>query len=122
MILCSNPKAQYLSYKEEIDAALLRVLDKGQYILGEEVKAFEEEFARYIGISYGIGVGSGTEAIHLALIACGIGAGDEVITVSHTAVATVTAIVLAGAIPVLVDIEEDYYTIDPLKIKRALTS
>ncbi len=100
MILCSNPKAQYLSYKDEIDTALLRVLDKGQYILGEEVKAFEEEFARYIGISYGIGVGSGTEAIHLALIACGIGAGDEVITVSHTAVATVAAIVLAGAIPV----------------------
>jgi dTDP-4-amino-4,6-dideoxygalactose transaminase len=122
MILCSNPKAQYLSYKNEIDAAILRVLDNGWYVLGKEVKRFEEEFARYIGVSYGIGVGSGTEAIHLALASCGIGPGDEVITVSHTATATVAAIELAGAIPVMVDIEPDFYTIAPEAIEPAITS
>jgi dTDP-4-amino-4,6-dideoxygalactose transaminase len=122
MILCSNPKAQYLSYKSEIDTAISRVLDSGWYILGNEVRSFEEEFASYIGVAHGIGVGSGTEALHLALCACGIGYGDEVITVSHTAVATVAAIELAGAIPVLVDIDSDFYTIDPEKIKSAITS
>jgi len=122
MILCSNPNAQYLSYKNDIDAAISRVLDSGWYILGDEVKTFEEEFARYIGVSYGIGVGSGTEAIHLALASCGIGSGDEVITVSHTAVATVAAIELSGATPVLVDIDCDFYTIDTKKIVSAITS
>jgi dTDP-4-amino-4,6-dideoxygalactose transaminase len=122
MILCSNPKAQYLSYKREIDAAISRVLDNGWYILGEEVRAFEKEFANYIGVSNGIGVGSGTEAIHLALVACGIGRGDEVITVSHTATATVSAIELAGATPVFVDIEPYFYTLDPAKLEAAITS
>ncbi|MDI6792572.1 MAG: DegT/DnrJ/EryC1/StrS family aminotransferase [bacterium] len=121
MILCSNPKAQYLTYKSEIDAAISQALDKGWYILGEEVKAFEEEFANYIGVSNGVGVGSGTEAIHLALASCGIGPGDEVITVSHTAVATVAAIKLAGAMPVLVDIEPDSFTLDPNKLEVAIT-
>lgn len=122
MILCSNPKAQYISYKSEIDSAISRVLDSGWYILGNEIRAFEEEFASYIGVAHGIGVGSGTEAIHLALVACGIRRGDEVITVSHTAVATVAAIELAGATPVLVDIDSDFYTIDPEKIESAITS
>lgn len=122
MILWSNPKTQYLSYKSEIDAAISRVLDSGWYILGNEVRSFEEEFASYIGVAHGIGVGSGTEAIHLALNACGITRGDEVITVSHTAVATVAAIGLAGATPVLVDIDSDLYTIDPVKIESAITS
>jgi dTDP-4-amino-4,6-dideoxygalactose transaminase len=122
MILCSNPKSQYLSYKSEIDAAIFRVLDSGWYILGNEVRSFEEEFASYIGVAHGIGVGSGTEAIHLALNACGVARGDEVITVSHTAVATVAAIVLAGAIPVLVDIDPGFYTIDPEKIESSITS
>jgi dTDP-4-amino-4,6-dideoxygalactose transaminase len=122
MILCGNPKAQYLARRDEIDAALKRVLESGWYILGEEVKAFEEEFASYIGVSYGVGVGSGTEAIHLALVACGIGQGDEVITVSHTATATVAAIELAGATPVFVDIEPDFYTMDPAKLDAAITS
>jgi dTDP-4-amino-4,6-dideoxygalactose transaminase len=121
MILCGNPRAQYQAHKAEIDAAILRVLDRGRYILGEEVKAFETEFAGYIGVAHGIGVGSGTEALHLALAACEIGAGDEVITVSHTAVATVAAIELAGATPVLVDIEPDYYTLDPRQLERAIT-
>ena len=99
MILCSNPKAQYISHKKEIDAAISRVLNSGWYILGDEVKKFEKEFASYIGVSYGVGIGSGTEALHIALTACGIGSGDEVITVSHTAVATVVAIERSGAAP-----------------------
>ncbi len=121
MILCGNPKAQYLARKDEIDAALKRVLESGWYILGEEVKAFEKEFANYIGAA-SYGVGSGTEAIHLALVACGIGQGDEVITVSHTATATVAAIELSGATPVFVDIEPDFYTIDPAKLDATITS
>ena len=121
MILCSNPKAQYHAHKAEIDAAILRVLDKGWYILGEETKMFESEFAAYIGVAHGIGVGSGTEALHIALKACGVGLGDEVITVSHTAVATVAAIELAGATPVLVDIEPDYFTLDPSKLESAIS-
>ena len=121
MILCGNPKAQYLSYKEEIDTAIFRVLNSGWYILGKEVEAFENEFARYIGVSFGVGVGSGTEAIHLALAACGIGPGDEVITVSHTAVATVAAIELAGAIPVLVDVDIKTWNIAPENIKKHIT-
>ena len=96
MILCANPRAQYAAHKEEIDAALSRVLDKGRYILGEEVQQFESEFAAWLGIAHAVAVGSGTEALHLALAACGVGPGDEVITVSHTAVATVAAIELAG--------------------------
>ena len=121
MILCSNPKAQYQAHKEEIDSAIQRVLDKGWYILGDETKAFESEFAAYIGVDHGIGVGSGTEALHIALAACGIGLGDEVITVSHTAVATVAAIELAGATPVLVDIDPDYYTLNPDKLESAIS-
>jgi len=121
MILCANPRLQYLARKGEIDGVVMRVLERGRYILGEEVKALESEFAAYIGVEYGIGVGSGTEALHLALKACGIGVGDEVITVSHTAVATVAAIEQAGATPVLVDIEPNFFTIDPEKIVDAIT-
>jgi len=122
MILCADPRRQYLVHKSEIDSAITGVLNSGRYILGEEVKAFEAEFAAYIGVEYGIGVGSGTEALHLALAACEIGIGDEVITVSHTAVATVAAIEQAGAIPVFVDIESDFFTINPRKIETAVTS
>jgi len=121
MILCANPGAQYQAHKHEIDAAVARVLAKGWYILGEETRAFEAEFAAYIGVRHAVGVGSGTDAVQLALAACEIGAGDEVITVSHTAVATVAAIEMAGATPVLVDIEPDFFTIDPAKIEAAIT-
>lgn len=121
MILCSNPREQYLSHRAEIDSAMAHVLENGQYILGNEVQMFEKEFSNYIGVNYGIGVGSGTEAIHLALSACGIRNGDEVITVSHTASATVAAIRLTGAVPVFVDIEPDFYTMDPTKIESAIT-
>jgi dTDP-4-amino-4,6-dideoxygalactose transaminase len=122
MILCSNPQAQYLAHKNEIDAAVSRVLNKGWYILGAEVTAFEAEFSAYVGVTYGIGVGSGTEALHLALMACGIGNGDEVVTVSHTAVATVSAIELTGASPVFVDIDPASFTLDPDKLEDAITS
>jgi len=121
MIPVANPAAQYRSHKAEIDHAIHRVLDSGWYILGEEVRAFEAEFAAYIGVKFAIGVGSGTEALHLALRACDIGPGDEVITVSHTAVATVVAIELCGATPVLADIDVDRYTLDPEKLPRLLT-
>jgi dTDP-4-amino-4,6-dideoxygalactose transaminase len=120
-LLSSNPKANYLAHKEEIDESIARVLDSGWYILGQEVKAFEDEFSAYIGVRFGIGVGSGTEALHLALRACGIGSGDEVITVSHTAVATVAAIELCGATPVLVDIDLRTYTMDPNQMESAIT-
>jgi dTDP-4-amino-4,6-dideoxygalactose transaminase len=121
MILCANPHAQYETHKADIDAAIKHVLDNGRYVLGPEVTAFENEFAAYIGVDHGIGVGSGTEALHLALAACDIGAGDEVITVSHTAVATVSAIELAGATPVFADIEPDTFTIDPQSVKARIT-
>lgn len=100
---------------------MARVLESGSYILGDEVDAFERAFADYCGTVHAIGVGSGTDALILALKALDIGAGDEVITVSHTALATVAAILATGATPVLVDVEEDYYTIDPAKIESAIT-
>lgn len=121
MILCSNPRAQYLAHQTEIDAAIARVLDKGWYILGEETTAFEGEFASYIGVDHAIGVGSGTEALHVALKACDLVPGDEVITVAQTAVATVAAIELVGATPVFVDIEEDFLTLDASRLERAIT-
>jgi len=122
MIPLSNPYAQYLAHKEEIDEAIHQVLDKGWYILGEQVEAFENEFAEYTGVAYATGVGNATEALCLALKACDIGQGDQVITVSHTAVATVAAIELTGATPILVDIEPEFYTIDPSQVQKAITS
>ena len=108
----SSPLANYLAHKDEIDAALKRTIESGWYILGEEVATFELEFAAYLGVTHAIGVGSGTEALHLALRACEVGPGNAVITVSHTAVATVAAIELCGAIPVFVDIDPQTYTMD----------
>src|SRR4051812_3485189 len=121
MIPCANPLVPPPAVKPEIGAALHRVLDGGRYILGEEVAAFEAEFAPYIGVARAVGVGSGTEALHLALAACGVGPGDEVITVAHTAVATVAAIEMCGASPVLVDVEAGYYTLDPARLEAALS-
>lgn len=108
----SDPRANYLAHKAEIDAAIAGVLEGGWYILGREVEAFEREFAAYLGVAHVVGVASGTDALHLSLRACGVGPGDEVVTVSHTAVATVAAIELAGATPVLVDIDPVTFTID----------
>jgi dTDP-4-amino-4,6-dideoxygalactose transaminase len=121
-ILQANPHASYLAYQQEIDEAIHRVLNSGWYILGKEVSAFEEEFAAFIGVPHAIGVGNGTDALELALRACGIGSGHEVITVSHTAVATVAAIELAGASPVFVDIETDSYSMDARQIEAAVSA
>src|SRR5688500_17279351 len=98
----TDPKANYLAHRSEIEAAIQRVLESGWYILGREVNAFEQEFAAYLGVRHAIGVGSGTDAVALALRACGVGPGDLVFTVSHTAVASVAAIELVGATPVFV--------------------
>src|SRR5262247_4071725 len=112
-LLPTNPLAFYLAHKGEIDAAIAKVLNGGWYILGEETDAFEQEFAHYLGARYAIGVASGTDALHLALRASGIGLGDAVATVSHTAVATVAAIELAGATPVVVDVDPTTFAMDP---------
>lgn len=101
-------------------AALTRVVDSGWYILGDEVASFEREFASAVGCSHGVGVGSGTDAVAIALAANGIGAGDAVFTVSHTAVATAAAIESTGAIPVLVDIDAGTYTMDPDSLDAAI--
>src|SRR5271170_3306998 len=116
----TDPRAGYLERKTEIDAAIARVLASGQYILGPEVAAFEAAFAAWLGLGHAVGAGSGTDAIELALRACGIASGDLVFTVSHTAVATVAAIERAGAIPVLVDIEPGAFTMDPAALAAAL--
>jgi dTDP-3-amino-3,4,6-trideoxy-alpha-D-glucose transaminase len=105
----------------EIDAAALRVLHSGWYVLGAEVNAFEAEFAAYHGVDHAVGVATGTDAIELALRAAGLGRGDEVITVAHTAVPTICAIERAGAIPVLVDVDEETYTMDPAAARAAIT-
>ena len=112
-ILVANPKAQFETHKEEILAAIERVLSSGRYILGNCVETFENEFSAYLGASFCIGVASGTDALALALRACGIQPGDEVITVSHTAVATVAAIELVGAVPVFADIHPLTRCVDP---------
>jgi len=104
--------AQYHNIQPEIDAALTRVINRGWYILGQELEAFEEEFARYCGTQFAVGVGSGTEALHLALLACGVNPGDEVITSPNTAVPTISAIHFANATPVFVDIDAKTYTLD----------
>jgi len=121
MILCANPSAQFHSYQDEIEAAVLAVLRSNRYILGDEVLALEHEFAAYIGVSSAIGVANGTDALELAIRALDIGPGDEVITVSHTAVATVAAIEAAGAIAVLVDVDPVFYTLDPAQLQEVLS-
>jgi dTDP-4-amino-4,6-dideoxygalactose transaminase len=120
MILPANPFAQYKANKKDIDKAITRVINSGRYVLGNEVQSFEKEFASYSESKYSIGVGSGTEALHIALEACDIGLGDEVITVSHTAVATASAISLSGATPRFIDIEYDSFSIDALKIEALI--
>ena len=120
MILPANPAANYLAHRDEIDQAVRRALDSGMYILGQEVAKFEEEFAHYLGAQHAIGVGSGTDALHIALRACGVGPGDTVLTVSHTAVATVATVELAGAQAVLTDIEPATATIDTNRLEDVI--
>jgi dTDP-4-amino-4,6-dideoxygalactose transaminase len=118
----ANPGAAYRALKSEIDAAVHRVLDSGWYILGNEVRAFEAEFAAWIGTGTAVGCANGTDAIALALRGLDIGPGCTVVTVSHTAVATVAAIESTGATPLLIDIEPDHYTMDPAELAAVLAA
>ncbi len=115
-------RAGYLELKPEIDAAIARVLDSGWYILGEEVEAFESEFAAYCEAEHAIGVANGLDALHLALLAMGVGPGDEVIVPSNTYIATWLAVSQCGAKPVPVEPDERTYNIDPSKIEAVITS
>lgn len=121
MIPFLDLKAQYAGIKAEIDAAVLHVLASSQYVLGPEVAAFESEFAAFCDAPLGVAVNSGTSALHLALLAAGIGPGCEVVTTPHTFVATVAAIVYSGAKPVFADIDPVSMTIDPQAVARAIS-
>lgn len=111
---------QYKKIKSEILSATQRVYEKGRFILGEEVSVFEKEFSHYCGVRYGVGVGSGTDALYLALKAAGIGEGDEVVTVANSFVATALAISFTGAKPLFVDIDPKAYTMDPNSLELLL--
>src|SRR3569833_808023 len=119
-VAMADLKAAYKVQAAELDAAVKRVLESGWYILGKELASFEQDFARWCTSAHTIEVGNGTDAIVVALRGLGIGAGDTVFTVSHTAVATVAAVEMAGATPVLVDIDPVTYTIDPAKLEEAV--
>lgn len=121
MIHILDLKPQYHALKKEIDAALLSVCESTAFILGPQVKAFEQEFSSYIGVPFTAGVASGTDALHLALEACGIGEGDEVITTPFTFIATEEAISYAGAVPVFVDIDENTFNMDVSQIEGKIT-
>lgn len=121
MIPFVDLKAQYESLREEIQAAITHVFESCQFVLGPQVSAFEESFAAYCDARYAVGVNSGTSALHLALLAAGIGPGDEVITVPFTFVATVAAIRYTGARPVFVDIDPVSFTMDARLLEQAIT-
>ena len=121
MIPFLDLKAQYATIKDDIQQAVGRVFETGQFVLGDEVAAFETEFSRYVGADYGVAVNTGTSALHLALLAAGVGAGDEVITVPFTFVATVAAIGYTGASPVFVDIDPKSFTMDVTQLEAAIT-
>jgi len=116
-----NLKAQYKSIKPEIDTAIKRVISGQNFILGSELEAFEKEFANYLDTRYVVGVNSGTDGLILALLALGIGKGDEVITPANSYVATTTAIVFVGARPILVDCDPNTYQIDVKRVEKAIT-
>jgi dTDP-4-amino-4,6-dideoxygalactose transaminase len=122
MIPFLDLKPQYRIIKPEIDDAIARVLESAQFILGDEVAAFEKEFAAYSGAQHGIAVNSATSALHLALLAAGVGPGAEVVTTAFTFVATVAAIGYTGARAVLADIEPRSFTVDPAKLEAAITA
>ena len=121
MIPVMNVTRQYKSIRKELDAAALEVLHSGQYILGKPVEEFERAFAEYCGVKYAVGVGNGSDALVIALKACGIKQGDEVITTDMSFIATAEAIVAAGAVPVFADCRKDTYVIDPAEIEKKIT-
>jgi dTDP-4-amino-4,6-dideoxygalactose transaminase len=114
-------KTQYHSLKNDIDAAVLGAIESTQFILGPNVTAFEQEAAAYLGVPHAVSCASGTDALHLAILAAGIGPGDEVITSPFTFIATAEAICYAGATPVFVDIDPQTFNIDPALIEKAIT-
>lgn len=114
-------KAHHQPYREEFSRAIEKVIDSGAFLEGEVIEKFEQEFAEFCGTRFSIAVGSGTDALWLALVALGVGPGDEVITVPNTFIATVEAILMAGAVPVFVDIDEQTCNIDPTLIASAIT-
>ncbi len=122
VIPVADVRRRYLAAKSKIDAAISEVLDSGRYILGRKVERFENAFAEYLGVRHVVGCASGTDAISLALMACGIGRGDEVLTVSATAVPTASGISAAGAVPGFVEIDPVRYTMDPDAIETRLTA
>ena len=115
-------QAQFQSIKPQVMVEIESVLESMQLFLGPQSQAFENEFAQYCGTEYGVGLSSGTDALTLALRACDIGQGDEVITVANTFIATVEAIALVGAKPVFIDIDPDTYTMDWRQLGKVLTS
>ena len=117
----ADPHGEAKALRREIEAAFMRVVDGGSYILGPEVEAFESAMAKDVGVASVLGVASGTDALVIALLGLEVGPGDEVVTVSHTAGPTVAAIRMIGATPVLVDVTDDTYCIDPAKIAGALS-
>lgn len=122
MIPSANPGANYQAHKPAIAAAVMKVLDSGWYVMGKEVDQFEKDFALYLGAKHCVSTGTGTDALILILRVLGIGPGDAVVTVSHTAVATVSAIDLVGARPVLVDVDPTYFTMSPDDLEKALAN
>lgn len=116
MIFFANPKSEYVYLKKKIDNKIKKVLNSNSYILGDEVKNFEKNFSSYLGVKYSVGVSNGTDALILSLKSLGIKPGDEVITTSHTAYATIAAIVEVGGIPKFADIKENDFTIDLSKV------
>ncbi len=121
MIPLVDLKKQYESIKDEIDAAISEVVQSCHFILGEQVESFEQDFAGYCQTRFAFGVNSGTSALHLALLAAGVGPGDEVVTVSFTFIASAASISYTGAKPVFVDVDPETCTIDPNKIEAAIT-
>ncbi len=118
----ADPRASYLALKDEVDQAIAGVLQGTNYSAGPAVERFEHSFSSFVGCKYGVGVNSGTDALHLALRGCGIGQGDEVIAASYTSVATVAAIEMSGPTPVLVHAEPDFLTVDPAAVEGAISS
>ena len=121
MIPFIDLRAQYREIQDEVKDAVARVLEEGAYVLGSEVESFESEFAAYCGAAHGVAVNSGTSALHLALLAAGVGPGDQVITVPFTFIATAAVIRYVGATPVFVDIDPVSYTLDPAQLEAVIT-
>ena len=121
MIDAMNVKRQYKSIEEELDCKVLEILNSGQYILGKPVEEFEKAFADYCGVQFAVGVGNGSDALVIALKACGIKPGDEVITTDMSFIATAEAIVAVGGKPIFVDCTKDTYVIDSIEIEKKIT-